>query len=117
MIEREQSQDQEPSLEEHDRDYEIQWGPLEANLVRAARSSKVLECRMIVSELDGYDFGWTGRVDRRRKGGNEHGGFEIRRQDWESVREKIRKTTAFYWEGRTIYVVRSSTFINQVFGR
>lgn len=68
--------------------------PPESTFVRCIKDSKTLERRMIVS---------TQTLD--------DGGFEVRRRDWEAMRERLRRYTSFQWDGRTVYVVCLSTLI------
>lgn len=68
--------------------------PPESTLARSAKLNSQFEVRMIVVDT------WATGTSRDR------GGYEIRRMDWLKVKERIRKYTSFYWEDKTIYVVR-----------
>jgi len=71
--------------------------PPESTLARSAKLSPLFEVRMIVADS------WaTGTSHARAQ--QDRGGFEIRRTDWSKVKDRIRKYTSFYWEGKTVYV-------------
>ncbi|KAI5117043.1 hypothetical protein M0805_007900 [Coniferiporia weirii] len=79
--------------------------PPEPVLVRCARPSALLECRMAVIEPD--QNAWFARGDDNGSGAGpseQEGGFEVRRRDWEKTRERIRKCTAFQWDNKTVYI-------------
>ena len=86
--------------------------PPETVLVRAIRehASDVLEARMnVVQEIDdGWQSGSTGNKHSKDTRG---GGYEIRRKDYTSALTRIHRLTTRYWDSRTIYVVRSLSFL------
>ena len=57
---------------------------------------------------DSYDGGWLGKVCNSSED-DGLGGVEVRRRDWMKVREQVRKYTSFYWDSKTVYVVRVYT--------
>lgn len=71
--------------------------PAESILARSAKQSSLFEVRMIVVDV------WATGTSYGKE--QERGGFEIRRTDWVKVKERIRKYTSFYWDGKTIYAV------------
>ena len=82
--------------------------PSESTFLRAARSSEILVCRMIISEVG--DWAFQGKGIRSARNGDESqlGGVEIRRKDWANVREKVRRMTSFEWDNKMVYVVSCS---------
>lgn len=43
------------------------------------------------------------QYDHSRK--DASGGFEVRRKDWEKLKERLGRYTAFQWNHRMIYMV------------
>lgn len=78
--------------------------PSESTLVQSVKEDPTLEARIIIA--DPGRNGWLAGGSSDDAG--RDGGYEVRRRDWTSTRERIRKSTSFYWDSRTIYVVSFS---------
>lgn len=56
--------------------------------------------------LQDPDDGWSGGMRVAGQGRDrDAGGYEVRRRDWKSTIERIRRLTTMYWELRTVYIV------------
>ena len=75
--------------------------PPESSIIRSIKESNAFEVRIALVEPDAST--WRSAAGRSNDG--DVGGYEIRRRDWGTLKERIRKYTAYQWEERTVYVV------------
>ncbi|KAL5487587.1 hypothetical protein ACEPAI_5695 [Sanghuangporus weigelae] len=73
--------------------------PPETVLIRCVRASSILDGRLIISEPSSSSW-----MRKSRSYTENEGGFEVRRRDWRSISDRVRKYTSFHWESRTVYV-------------
>lgn len=75
--------------------------PPESAIIRSIKESTAFEVRIALVEPDAS----TWRSGAGRSNDGNAGGYEIRRRDWGTLKERIRKYTAFQWEEKTVYIV------------
>jgi len=85
--------------------------PSETEVVKALRSyaSETLEVRMLGSASFLSVWYGTGKTSRKK----DVGGYEVRRKDWEILRDHpLRTLRAVQWDERTVYMV--STYLDRI---
>jgi hypothetical protein len=86
--------------------------PPESIIAQATKDSTMFEIRIALVQPD--DNSWRTETRRIREESSA-GGYEVRRRDWSSLKERIRKYTSFHWQEKSIYVVSPCTLESGTF--